>query len=271
VRAAVVVAVAVLLAAPVAQARVVDGKRGKAFATRLAALGPRVAGTANERRAARMIRTRFESFGLPVVIQTFRLPNGNQSRNVVARTPGRLRTIVVAHMDGVRAGPAANDNGSGVAAMLEVAHVLRDTEGILFAAVGAEERQMTGSSLHLGTVRLLKSIPYVVRPRIRFAISLDMVGVGPTLNARGIESSPNRSARRALNQGRTLGLRPSYLRDTGVSDHAELTRAGIPATLLTYRWDACWHEACDRPGRLRPAKIGNAGRLAVAALRATLR
>jgi hypothetical protein len=130
---------------------------------------------------------------------------------------------------------------------------------------------MTGSSLHLGTVRLLKSIPHVVRPRIRFAISLDMVGVGPTLNVRGIESSPNRSARRALNQGRALALGPRYLRDTGVSDHAELTRAGIPATLLTYRWDACWHSACDRPSRLRRTKIGNAGRLAVAALRAALR
>jgi aminopeptidase S len=262
---------AALLAAPAAEARVVDGKRGKAFAARLAALGHRVAGTANERRAARAVRTRFRKMGLPVVVQTFRLPNGRQSRNVVARTPGKLRTIVVAHMDGVSAGPAANDNGSGVAALLEVAHVLRDTEGILFAAVGAEERQMTGSSLHLGTVRLLRSIPYSVRPRIRFAISLDMVGVGPTLNVRGIESSPNRSARRALNQGRRLGLGPSYLADSGVSDHAELTRAGIPATLLTYRWDACWHEACDRPARLRRTKIGNAGRLTVAALRAALR
>ena len=270
-RTAVVVAVIALLAAPAAQARVVDGKRAKAFATRLAAAGPRVAGTANERRAARLVRERFESFGLPVVIQTFRLPNGNQSRNVVARTPGRLRTIVVAHMDGVSAGPAANDNGSGVGAMLEVAHVLRDTEGILFAAVGAEERQMTGSNLHLGTVRLLKSIPYVVRPRIRFAISLDMVGVGPTLNVRGLESSPNRSSRRALNQGRALSYGPSYLPDTGVSDHAELTRGGIPATYLTYRWDACWHSSCDRPSRLRATKIGNAGRLTVAALRAALR
>ncbi len=263
---------AVLLAtAAPAEARLVDGKRGKAFVTRLAALGPRVAGTQNERRAARMIRERFEKIGLPVVVQTFRLPNGNQSRNVVARTPGRLRTIVVAHMDGVSAGPAANDNGSGVAAMLEVAQVLRDTEGILFAAVGAEEREMTGSHLHLGTIRLLRSIPRSVRPRIGLALSLDMVGVGPTLNIRGIEAGPNRSARRAINRARGLGLHPSYLRDSGVSDHAELTRGGIPAALVTYRWDACWHEACDQPPRVRARKIGNAARLTVASLKAALR
>jgi Peptidase family M28 len=261
---------ATLLAAPVAPAAVVDGKRAKKFVAALAANGPRVAGTPNERRGAWLVQQRFEKLGLPVTIQKFRLPNGRNSRNVIAKTGGPPRTLVVAHMDSVRAGPGANDNGSGVAAMLEVAAVMKETEGIWLVAVGAEEREMTGSSLHLGSYRLLRSIPRSVRPQVVLALSLDMVGYGPTLNIRGLEASPNRSARRAINRARALGYGPSYLRDSGVSDHAELTRGGIPAALVTYRWDPCWHEACDRPPRVVPRKLGNAARLTIAALRRAL-
>jgi Zn-dependent M28 family amino/carboxypeptidase len=269
-RTCIAVLLAALVAAPGSSAAVVDGKRAKTFVQRLSANGHRVAGTPNERRGAFLVQQRFEKFGLPVTIQKFRLPNGRNSRNVIAKTGGPVQALVVAHMDSVRAGPGANDNGSGVAAMLEVAHVMRDVGGIWFVAVGAEEREMTGSSLHLGSYRLLRSIPRVVRPQIRLALSLDMVGWGPTLNIRGIEASPNRSARRAIARARALGYGPSYLRDSGVSDHAELSRGGIPAALVTYRWDPCWHSACDVPSRVVPRKLGNAARLTVAAIEKTL-
>jgi aminopeptidase S len=261
---------ATVLAAPTGHAAVVDGKRAKTFVAALAANGHRVAGTPNERRGAYLVRQRFEKLGLPVTIQKFRLPNGRNSRNVIAKSGGPVRVLVVAHMDSVRAGPGANDNGSGVASMLEVAAVMKEAEGVWFAALGAEEREMTGSHLHLGSYRLLRSIPRVVRPQIVLALSLDMVGYGPTLNIRGLEPSPNRSARRALNRARALGYGPSYLRDSGVSDHAELTRGGIPAALVTYRWDPCWHLACDRTARVVPRKMGNAARLTVAAIRRVL-
>jgi aminopeptidase YwaD len=265
-----VVLIALLLAGPAAAAEI-SGPRAKALVERIAAAGPRPAGSANERRAARLVAARFRELGLPVTLQRFRLPRGGLSLNVVARTPGRTRALVVAHMDGVSEGPAANDNASGVAAMLEAATVLAGREGILFAALGAEERVETGSSLHLGSLRLLRSLPRAVRPRMRLAFSLDMVGVGPTLNVRGIEGRPNRSSRIALARGRTFGLRPAYLPDSGVSDHAELSRGGIPASLVTWRWDSCWHERCDRPARVSAAKMVAVARLTVASLRAALR
>jgi hypothetical protein len=262
-------AAAALAAAPAhAGHEEISGPRAKALVKRIASLGPRPAGSANERRAARIVAARFRALELPVTIQRFRLPNGRRSRNVVARTGGPARTIVVAHVDGVREGPAANDNASGIAAMLEVASVLHAREGILFAALGAEERVETGSRLHLGSARLVRSIPRAVRPNVRLGLSLDMVGVGPTLNVRGLERRPNRSARLALRRGRALGLRPSYLRDSGVSDHAELTRGGIPSALVTWRWDVCWHLACDRPRRVRTRKIAATARLTVRSARA---
>ncbi len=249
---------------------VVSGTRAKALVERIASAGPRPAGSANERRAAGIVAARFRELGLQVTIQTFPLPGGGTSRNVVARTDGPTRAVIVAHMDGVREGPAANDNGSGVATMLEVAGMLRGRPGILFAALGAEERAETGSHLHLGSVRLLQALPRSVRPRIVFALSLDMVGVGTTLNVRGIEPRPNRSARRVLTRGRALGLRPAYLQDAGVSDHAEMSRGNLPAALVTWRWDSCWHERCDRAVRVSARKMGDVGRLTVASLRAAL-
>jgi aminopeptidase S len=232
-------------------------------------LGPRVAGSPTERRAARVVTSRFAKLGLSPVVQAVPLPNGGASRNLVFRTgTAPLRAILVAHLDGVSAGPAANDNGSGVGALLEVARALGARPGLLYAALGAEERVMTGSKLHLGSARLLRSLTARERRSIRLVLSLDMVGNGPTLNIRGLESSPNRSARAALGAARRLGIGATYLQDRGQSDHAEFTRGGIPAAWVEWRWDPCWHTACDRTGRVSPVKLAAAIRLAVAAVRA---
>jgi hypothetical protein len=101
-------------------------------------------------------------------------------------------------------------------------------------------------------------------------VSTDMIAVGTTLNVRGIESSPNSSARKLLRAAAGIGIRASYLRDSGVSDHAEFTRAGVPGTLLTWRWDSCWHLPCDRPRRLDPLKLKRAVRVVMVAARGVL-
>jgi Peptidase family M28 len=127
--------------------------------------------------------------------------------------------------------------------------------------MGAEERMVTGSSWHLGSRRLTSSFTPAQKAGVRLALSIDMVGVGPTLNVRGLEGSPNRSARRLLNAARARSIRASYLRDTGQSDHDDLTRGGIPAAWIEWRWDTCWHRPCDRISRLQPVKLGAAVRV----------
>jgi hypothetical protein len=261
-------AAALLTAAPAAQ---VDsaGIRAQQTVRALAVLGPRVAGSATERRAAQVVTSRFAKLGLTPVVQSVPLPRGGASRNLVFRTGGPLRAIVVAHLDGVSAGPAANDNGSGIGTLLEVARALGDTPGVLYAALGAEERVMTGSKLHLGSARLLRSLSLADRRSVRLSLSLDMVAYGPELDVRGLEPRPNRSARQALAAARRVGIHATYLRDTGQSDHEELTRGGVPAAWIEWRWDPCWHTACDRVGRTDPAKLSAAIRLTIAAVRAS--
>ena len=235
------------------------GVRAKATVRALAALGPRPAGSAAERRASELVAVRLGRLGYRVVVQRFELPRGGTSQNVVGLTPGPIRHVVVAHVDGVRASPAANDNASGVAALLEIAR--ERPAGLLVAALGAEERVETGSTTHLGSARLLRGFSAAGRARIRLAVSLDMVGVGGTLAVRGVEPAPNRSARLLLSRARRLGVPAAYVRDPGHSDHAELTRGGLAAAWLQWRPDPCWHSPCDVPGRVSAARLTTVIRL----------
>jgi Peptidase family M28 len=264
-------ALAVFLAAPTASAEVIDGERAKNFVERITSFGQRPAGGLHERQVANLLARGLANLGYTIERQTFLLPDGRYSQNVVARTPGTVRVVVLAHMDGVYNTVAANDNGSGVAGLVEIARVLRGYDGLLLATVGAEERVVTGSPHHLGSRALVRSMTSAEREAIRFVVSLDMISVGSVLNVRGLESSPNRSARWLLQVARDLGYRASYLQDSGMSDHTEFTRAGVPAAWLEWRWDTCWHQPCDTARRVDPVKLRRAARLALVTGRSVLR
>jgi hypothetical protein len=241
----------------------VSAARAKATVVALVGFGSRVAGTPAERRAGDWVAGRLRALGYHVSFQGFTLPNGGTSRNVVGRTGGRVRVVLTAHLDSVAAGPGADDNASGVAALLETARALRGTRGVLVAATGAEERVMTHSSTHLGAARLLQSLPR----DLAAAISIDEVGYGPSFHVRGIEPRPTRLARTAVALARGTA---TYLQDPGWSDHAELARAGLPAIWLEWRPDPCGHRSCDVASRVDGEKIAAAARLALATVRARL-
>ena len=252
---AVVVALAVLTA--VGGAAPGPGGRAKQTVTLLASKGPRPAGEPGaEAVAQRFVAAELKELGYRVVLQRVDLPNGRSTRNVVGLTSGPPKVVMVAHLDGVRGSPAANDNASGVAVLLELAASLRGEPGVLFAATGAEERVVTGSRVHLGALRLLRGISPQARRGVRLAVALDMVGVGTRLHVRGLEARPNRSARLLLGRGGS-----TYLRDDGDSDHAELTRNGLPAAWVQWRTDACWHESCDVARRVDARKLEAAFRV----------
>ena len=83
--------------------------------------------------------------------------------NVLAELPGKNTNNVVmagAHLDSVDAGPGINDNGSGSAALLEVAENLgkvKPQNTLRLAWWGAEESNLVGSTYYvnnLGTAEL---------------------------------------------------------------------------------------------------------------------
>jgi aminopeptidase Y len=111
---------------------------------------------------------------LRLVTSTFR--GQATTSNVFAEKVGRnADNVVIAggHLDSVDAGPGINDNGSGSAALLEVAEQMakvnpRNT--LRFAWWGAEEASLVGSTFYVN------SLSQAERDEIALYLNFDMVG-----------------------------------------------------------------------------------------------
>jgi Zn-dependent M28 family amino/carboxypeptidase len=99
-----------------------------------------------------------------------------QAKNVFAESPGGNADNVVmagAHLDSVIAGPGINDNGSGSAALIEVAQQMkrvRTPNKLRFAWWGAEELGLIGSNYYVA------NLPQPERDKIALYLNFDMVG-----------------------------------------------------------------------------------------------
>ncbi len=191
---------------------------------------------------------RFRAAGLRIGHDRFSTPRG-RSRNVIGirDAPGNCLRVFMAHADSAPPAPGANDNASGLGALVAMAEAVKTPRcDVWLVATGAEERVYTGSPDHLGALALTRRLR-ARRADVQFALSLDEVGRGPVFWVRSPVARP-----RPRVEGR-LPFR--WVRDTGSgnSDHRELQMAGIPAMKLGISDDPCRHTACDRPSRLRRA------------------
>ena len=241
-------------------------------------IGPRPAASAAELRAHRFVRERFEAAGLETRYVRFAVPGKGRSRNVVGvhDGPRRCLKIVMAHADSVPQSPGANDNASGVGVVVALASrldVLDPRCDVWLVATGAEERPYTGTADHLGALALVRHLRgRGDAGRLRFALSLDMVGRGRGFHLR----SPHDRARRGVERdvlaaGRRQGVPLRFRPDsgTGNSDHREFELAGLPALAMQVRdaEDACYHTACDGPRRLQRRALGRVLRVTESVLR----
>ena len=118
-----------------ASPREFSAERAMAHVRQLAS-APRPTGSEGHQRAFIYIMSRVAALGLEPYVQATtgigtRYPAAGRVRNIVARIPGtqpssRGRAILlVAHWDGVAAGPGAGDDASGVAVLLETLRAIR--------------------------------------------------------------------------------------------------------------------------------------------------
>jgi Zn-dependent M28 family amino/carboxypeptidase len=197
--------------------------------------------------------------------------------NVIAETPGGRddRVVVIgAHLDSVAVGPGINDNGSGAAAILEVALQMTALEieprnQVRFAWWGAEESGLVGADFYVNDLskREIKNIA--------LNLNFDMVGspnfVRFVYDGDGSAtplSGPNGSANIEnvfLNYFAKQGLATEPTAFDGRSDYGPFIDAGIPAGGLFTgaegikteeqaaiyggtagdQYDPCYHLACD--------------------------
>jgi hypothetical protein len=223
------------------------GVQAERVAVSIARDGPRPAAGRLEHRAHGRLRARFERAGLDVRVQRFSTPRG-RSRNVIGvRRGARCVRVVMAHTDTVPPSPGAEDNASGLGVLAELATRLDAIDPpctVWLVATGAEERIYTGSPDHLGALALTEIVP---RRRLRYALSIDEVGVGTRLRLRSPVPAPRRRIEREM-----LSARVDWQRDggTGNSDHREFELAGMRGVKLGTLDNPCRHTACDTPSRL---------------------
>ncbi len=197
--------------------------------------------------------------------------------NVVAERPiGDSQQVILlgAHLDSVTAGPGINDNGSGVAAVLEIALQMArlgvtTANRVRFAFWSAEEIGLLGSQHYVN------SLSRAQRDAIRLVLNFDMLGspnyvrfvydgtsISRTL---GGDPLPLEIQAAFTDYLARLGLAVEAMNMGGGSDHATFVAAGIPAgglftgtsTAKTAAqaavhggeagapMDPCYHRACD--------------------------
>lgn len=193
------------------------------------------------------------------------------------------RAIVVgAHYDSAIGSPGANDNASGVAVVIELARVLRDSRfkrAIRFVAFANEEPPYFNTGEGMGSVEYVRAF---VDPRSAIAAMLSIETVGYYSDEPGSQHYPSLVASLYPDRGNFIGfignvsskglvedavrtfrtaatlpsegaVLPESISGVGWSDHRSFWAAGVPALMVTdtapFRYPH-YHRDTDTPERL---------------------
>jgi hypothetical protein len=248
-------------------------------------------------KSARYIETALESAGYAVERQAFDADDyasGVRSvRNIEVviepRDPAAAETVVVgAHYDSAPGAPGANDNGSGVAAVIELARLLGDLRGkakrrirlvlfvneempyfrtqemgsLQYAAALAARQERVVAMYSLETIGYYTSEPGSQRYPAPFGLLFpdrgDFLAFVGMLDARPLLRASIGSFR-AHTQFPTIGgVAPASIPGIDWSDHWAFAQHGFPAIMLTdtapYRYPD-YHTARDTPDKVDTDKL----------------
>lgn len=193
-------------------------------------IGARPPGSAQEARAAAYVTQQLELDGYQVTTQPFQFRDRGtrSSTNLQAVKTGAVpeEIVVGAHYDSVDDGNGADDNASGVAALLTLAEQVRNVDThytIRFIAFGAEEADDLFGSQHA-----VSQLDAAARDRIVAMINLDSLVSGDIAYVYGDAAAlRDWTLATARTSGLDLQTRPvSDLHDD--SDYYSYQSVGIP-------------------------------------------
>ncbi len=249
-----------------------DQARAMAHLHKLAVdIGVRHGGSAQEVQAVQYAVDHFKALGYQPQVIDVPVINGATSHDVIAVKPGssELTVLVGAHMDSYGVSPGGNDNGSGSAAVLELARALKDVDlvpTVVLVLFGHEEPIGDGNAdhHHFGSRRYLAQMTADQKGDLAAMISLDMIGYGSTFNIRIMEKGPRALVNMLQSYSTLTNSGLVYLRDPsryGYSDHEPFELAGYPVAWLEWREDGANHTSGDTYAHCSAAKIQKAGGL----------
>ncbi|MDG4792407.1 M20/M25/M40 family metallo-hydrolase [Micromonospora sp. WMMD1082] len=234
------------------------------------------------------VRAQLDAVGYTTAVQSFTY-NGATGYNLIADWPGGDPNAVVmtgAHLDSTTSGPGINDNGSGSAAILEVALAVARTgfvpdRHLRFAWWGAEELGLRGSRYYVDNLSSAE------RSRIRQYLNFDMVGspnagyfVYDGDNSDGVGAGPGPAGSAQIEQTiqayfTSIGVPTRGTDFDGRSDYGPFISVGIPAggtftgaegvktSAQASLWggtagqafDPCYHRACDTTSNINDTAL----------------
>ncbi len=225
-------------------------------------------GSQAERDAAQYLQEELQGMGYEVRLQ--QVPNGDgaEGSNVIAVKPAQSDAdilILSAHHDSVPTSFGANDNASGVAALLAAAQALAavpsDTELRVISFTGEEDGKV-------GSRYYVQSLSQQERERIIGDIQFDMLGGLGGLQAQlyTVDGESNWLVDCLLAQDDSLSLGAE-----AASDHTSFQMAGIPSVLVTQKNRGyLYHSVADVAGQVDCEAIAAAVAPVVAAVSAIL-
>ncbi|MEU7043933.1 M28 family metallopeptidase [Streptomyces varsoviensis] len=239
--------------------------------------GNRAHGRAGYRASLDYVKGKLDAAGFTTTVQQF-TAGGATGYNLVADWPGGDAGHVIfsgSHLDSVGAGPGINDNGSGSAAILEVALAVaregyKPDKHLRFAWWGAEELGMLGSRHYVST------LPSAERSKIESYLNFDMVG---SPNPGYFVYDDDARLEKVFKDFYASKNIPTEIETEGDgrSDHAPFKNAGIRVGGLfsgadyiktaaqAQKWggtsgrafDACYHRSCDTSANINEAALNN--------------
>lgn len=242
-------------------------------------------------RSALYIEETLASFGYDVRWQVFEA-DGAQVRNievVLAPASGSARTLVIgAHYDSAGESPGANDNGTGVAALLELARMLRErplapklrmrlvffvneeqpygkTENmgaLRHARALAEQEEQVSGMIALETLGYFSSVKGSQRLPFPFNwLYSDRGNFVAFIGLPGARTFLGKTVRAFRNAGvfpATGTIAPASVEGADLSDHWAYHQLGVPALMITdtalYR-NPFYHQPFDTPDTVDYASL----------------
>ncbi|MEW8627470.1 MAG: M28 family peptidase [Candidatus Thiodiazotropha sp.] len=244
--------------------------------------------------AANYIRDRFLQYGYTPEIQLFN-SGGKMVRNIAVELPGEEfpEEIVVigAHYDSVLGSPGANDNGTGVAAVLELARLFKDRNlnrtvrfvafaneeppffysnemgSQIYAARSRQREERIVAMLSLETIGYYSDVPGSQRYPLPFSLFYpdigNFIGFVGNLSSRKLVRRSIDTFRRTTPFPSEGVAAPGWITGIGWSDHQSFWQADYDAIMVTdtalFRY-AHYHTSTDTPDKIdytRTARVVN--------------
>ncbi|GAA2974565.1 M20/M25/M40 family metallo-hydrolase [Actinokineospora diospyrosa] len=219
--------------------------------------GNRAHGRPGFRASADYVKGKLDAAGFTTTLQPF-THNGATGWNVIAEWPHGDATKVVmagAHLDSVTAGPGINDNGSGTAAVLEVALAvsranLRPEKRLRFGWWGAEELGLIGSKYYADNLAATE------RSKITAYLNFDMVGQ-KDVTTWGVYNHNATISNHFKEYFQAKGIPTTPITWNGSSDHSSFTKYNITVGGIGSGTDPCYHAACDTISNVGSRTMGH--------------